>query len=223
MIEQNVQEVLAELAAGNPYGEEVVLVAATKTQSAEDINLAIRAGVRDIGENKVQEFVEKFDAVQGANRHFIGHLQTNKVKYLVGKTYLFHSVDRMELAEEIAKRSQKANVVSDILLQVNIGNEETKGGFSYAEIWERYQALKSVPSLRILGFMAMLPVSEDEAYLVSLVQKMRSLYEKAKLSDPNIRYLSMGMSGDYRLCVAHGSNMVRIGTGIFGARDYTKK
>ena len=124
-IENNVKRLKDEISAGNAYGEAVTLVAATKTQSAEAINAAIRAGVDAVAENKVQEFREKFEAVHGCPQHFIGHLQTNKVKYLVGKITLFHSCDRDELAEEIARLSLKRNVVSQILVQVNIGREET--------------------------------------------------------------------------------------------------
>jgi hypothetical protein len=221
-ITENVKGLLQELAKGNCYGEPVTLVAATKMQSPENINEAIRAGVKDIGENWVQEFKEKYDAVEGGNRHFIGHLQTNKVKYLIGKTYLYHSLDRTELAEEISKRSQKAGIVSDVLIQINIGCEESKGGFDYDEGFSAYKQVAVMPAVRVLGFMAMLPVSEDKDYLLSLVKKMRALYERAKAEDENIRYLSMGMSGDYGICLQGGSNMVRIGTTIFGHRNYDR-
>ena len=129
-IAENVKNYLEKIRSGNCFGEKITLVAATKTRTADEINEAIEAGITDIGENKVQEFRDKFDLVHGANRHFIGHLQTNKVKYLIGKTYLYHSVDRDELAEEIAVRSRRAGIVSDILIQVNIGNEESKGGYA---------------------------------------------------------------------------------------------
>ena len=125
MISDNVRALLSRLPETNPFGEKIALVAATKTRTADEINEAIRAGITDIGENKVQEFRDKYDLVHGANRHFIGHLQTNKVKYLIGKTYLYHSVDRDELAQEIAVRSCRAGIVSDILIQVNIGCEES--------------------------------------------------------------------------------------------------
>lgn len=221
-IEQNVKEILEYLSAGNCFGEKVTLVAATKMQNAESINAAIAAGVTDIGENWVQEFKEKYDAVKGARRHFIGHLQTNKVKYLIGKTDLYESCDRYELADEINKRSLKAGIVSDVLIQINIGCEESKGGFEYEEGFTAYENIRGLKGLRVKGFMAMLPISSDEEYLSSLVKKMRALYEKAKANDCNIEFLSMGMSGDYKLCVKNGSNMVRIGTTIFGHRNYDK-
>ena len=220
MIEENVKKILSELENGNGLGEKVTLVVATKTRTAEEINRALQAGITDIGENRVQEFCGKFDDVVGGNRHFIGHLQTNKVKYLIGKVYLYHSVDRDELAEELQKRSQKAGIVSDILVQINIGNEESKGGYPLEEGFESYLKLKQCSNLRVRGFMAMLPAQGSEAYLGELCDKMRSLYEKTKQLDENITYLSMGMSGDYKLCMAHGANMVRLGTAVFGERNY---
>ena len=220
MIEENVKKLLGETGE-NPFGEKVTLVAAVKTQTVEDINRAIATGITDIGDNHVQEFRDKYDGITGnPNRHFIGHLQTNKVKYLIGKAYLYQSVDRLELAEEISKRSERAGVVSDCLIQINIGNEETKGGFEYDEGLAAYQKISAMPALKIKGLMAMLPFSDDEELLRTLAKKMRALFEKLRDKDENIRYLSMGMSGDWKLCVECGSNMVRLGTSIFGARHY---
>ncbi|MDE6677343.1 MAG: YggS family pyridoxal phosphate-dependent enzyme [Clostridia bacterium] len=220
MIERNAKRFLDALESGNCYGEKVTLVAATKTRTAEEINRAIAAGITDIGENKVQEFRDKYDLVHGGNRHFIGHLQTNKVKYLIGKTYLYHSVDRDELAAEIAKRSTAAGITSDILIQINIGCEESKGGYPLEAGFEVYKRLKSTEGLSVKGFMAMLPISNDEKYLAELCKQMRALYEKAKAEDENVCYLSMGMSGDWKLCLENGSNMIRVGTAIFGDRNY---
>lgn len=222
MIGENVRRFLAEISEGNAFGEKITLVAATKTRTPEEINQALEGGITDIGENKVQEFTEKFDLVHGGNRHFIGHLQTNKVKYLIGKTYLYHSVDRDELAAEIAKRSKRAGITSDILIQINIGCEESKGGYPFGEGFSAYERLSKTEGLRVRGFMAMLPAEGREAYLGGLCDNMRELYDKAKEQDENICYLSMGMSGDWKLCVAHGANMIRIGTALFGERNYAK-
>lgn len=221
MIEQNVKNLTEALKSGNCFGEKVTLVAATKTRTPDEINRALRAGITDIGENKVQEFRDKFDLIAGGNRHFIGHLQTNKVKYLIGKTYLYHSVDRDGLAGEIAERSVRAGVVSDILIQINIGCEESKGGYPLGEGFAAYERLAQTEGLRVRGFMAMLPVSENAAYLTELCDNMRALYERAKERDENVTYLSMGMSGDWRLCLSRGANMIRLGTAIFGERTYT--
>ncbi len=220
MIGENVKNLLGELAAGNPFGEKITLVAATKTRTPEEIAEALLAGIRDIGENKVQEFRDKYDRIHGGNRHFIGHLQTNKVKYLIGKTYLYHSVDRDELAEEISARSVRAGIVSDILVQINIGEEETKGGYPLEDGYGTYGRLSRMQGLRVRGFMAMLPLSDDEALLGGLCDKMRALFDRARADDPDVIHLSMGMSGDWKLCVAHGANMIRLGTAIFGERDY---
>lgn len=216
-----IEKLLESIPKTNPFGEKVTLVAAVKLQTPEDINRAIKAGITDIGDNHVQEFKDKFDLIEGnPRRHFIGHLQTNKIKYLVGKVDLYHSVDRLPLAAELSARSEKAGVTSDILLQINIGDEETKGGFSYDDAEEAYRRIKALPALRIKGLMAMLPLSEDEEMLSALARKMRGLYDRLK--DENFEYLSMGMSGDYELCINAGSNLIRLGTAIFGERNYEK-
>ena len=220
MIEENVKKLLGEIDK-NPFGEKVTLVAAVKTQTVDDINKAIAAGIRDIGDNHVQEFKDKYDGITGnPNRHFIGHLQTNKVKYLIGKTYLYQSVDRFELAEEISKRSERAGVTSDCLIQINIGNEETKGGFEYDDGPDAYKKISAMPALKVKDLMAMLPFTDDEDVLRPLAKKMRELFERLREKDSDIEFLSMGMSGDWKLCVECGSNMVRLGTSIFGARHY---
>ena len=221
MIEQNVKNLLSEIPQTNPFGERVTLVAAVKTQTPDDINRAICAGVRAIGDNHVQEFKEKYDLIEGnPERHFIGHLQTNKVKYLIGKIDLYHSVDRMNLAEELSKRSAAAGVVSDILVQVNIGNEETKGGFEPEEAEEACARISTLPALNIKGLMAMLPFIDDQTELRRLATMMRGIYDRLRVNYPQFEHLSMGMSGDWKLCIECGSNMIRLGTSIFGARHY---
>ncbi len=218
MIEENVKSLLKEIAGGNACGEKVTLVAATKTRTAEEIQRAIDAGISDVGENRVQEFREKHGKFSGAREHFIGRLQLNKVKYLVGKVALIQSVDRYELAEEIAKRAESLHTVQEILLEVNAGGEETKGGFAPEESMEAFRKIKELAGLRPVGFMAMLPATEDEKLLSPLCDRMRSLFDAAKKEDTHVRYLSMGMSGDWRLCLGHGANMIRLGTAIFGKR-----
>ncbi len=219
---ENVKRIKESIQQGNIFGEKVTLVAATKMQTAEDINNAILAGVDAVAENKVQEFREKTDALQACPQHFIGHLQTNKVKYLVGKIDLFHSCDRDDLANEIARLSIKNGVVSNVLIQVNIGSEESKGGYDYDQAKDVYLRLSQQQGLKVQGFMAMLPNTDDESVLIPLIKKMRALFDWAKTISSDVEYLSMGMSGDYPLCVAHGSNMIRVGSTIFGARNYLK-
>lgn len=221
MIEENVAKIKRQIANGNAYGERVCLVAATKMQTAEAINRAIKAGVDAVAENKPQEFRDKNAFVDPCPRHFIGHLQTNKVKYLVGNVELFHSCDRDELAGEIARLSLKKGLVSSVLVQVNIGDEATKGGYAFEEAEAAAERLAQTEGLKVEGLMAMLPDTDDESTLRALARKMRGLFEKLRAKNADIRYLSMGMSGDYALCVEEGSNMIRLGSTIFGARDYS--
>ncbi len=224
MIEENVKKLLEEIPKINPFGEKVTLVAAVKTQTPEDINRAICAGVTDIGDNHVQEFKEKYDLILGNPvRHFIGHLQTNKVKYLIGKVNLYHSLDRMELAEELSKRSERAGVISPVLVQINIGNEATKSGFDVSQTQEVCKLINAKTCLQVKGLMAMLPESDDTELLYALAKRMRKEFEELKKTIPQAEHLSMGMSGDWRLCVECGSNMIRLGTAIFGLRKYPAK
>lgn len=221
-IEKSVKEIKKQTESGNVFGERVFLVAATKMQTAEAINAAILAGVDAVAENKAQEFRDKNAFLLPCPRHFIGHMQTNKLKYLVGNVELFHSCDRDELISAIANLSIKRGITSNILLQINIGEEETKSGYTYEEAEEAFFRWNKADGLRIKGFMAMLPESEDETYLRLLVKKMRSLFEWGKKQSVEVEYLSVGMSGDYKLCIEEGSNMIRVGSTIFGRREYTK-
>ena len=214
-IQQNVRRIKAEI------GEKALLIAATKMQSVDAINAAILAGVDGVAENKAQEFRDKNEFLLDCPRHFIGHLQTNKLKYLVGKIQLFHSCDREELALELARLSLKKQLISNVLIQINIGNEESKGGYAFEDAKQTFLRLSAMDGLCVKGFMAMLPQSDDTEFLRGLVRKMRALFEWAKEQSSAVEYLSMGMSGDYRLCVEEGSNMVRLGSTIFGARDYS--
>lgn len=220
MIKQNVKKLLAEIPSANPFGEKITLVAAVKLQPAEAINEAIEAGITDIGDNHVQEFRDKFSQINGSpKRHFIGHLQTNKIKYLLGKADLYHSIDRMPLAEELSKKSAAAGITSDILIQINIGNEETKGGFPLEEAEEAFKTISALPALNVEGLMAMLPATGNETLLRGLARAMRKKYDELNSNGASFKYLSMGMSGDFKLCVEEGGNMIRLGTAIFGKRS----
>ena len=215
-----VAQIKKQIEKGNSYGEKVTLVAATKMQSVERINMAIEAGVDAVAENKPQEFRDKNALLLPCPRHFIGHLQTNKIKYLIGKIDLYHSLDRDELALELARASQNRQIASSVLIQINIGDELSKSGYAYQDAKETFLRLSQTDGLKIKGFMAMLPDSEDEGLLRALTQKMRALFDWAKTQSKEVEYLSMGMSGDYALCVEEGSNMIRVGSTIFGARNY---
>lgn len=220
MIEENVTNILNSIPETNPFGEKVTLVAAVKLQSPENINRAIAAGITDIGDNHVQEFRDKYSEITGnPKRHFIGSLQTNKIKYLLGKVGLYHSIDRMKLAEELSKKSTAAGAVSNVLIEINVGNEPTKSGFTYEEAETAYKKIAVLPNLNVQGLMAMLPESGDKALLEELAKKMRKLYDGLNERGANFKYLSMGMSGDWKICIEQGSNMIRLGTAIFGKRS----
>ena len=221
MLKDNVQKVLNEISCGNNFGEKITLVAATKMQSAEIINDAISAGIKVVAENRVQEFKEKTDLLSPCRQHFIGHLQTNKVKYVVGKVELIHSVDSFHLAAAINEFAAKAGVIQDILVEINAGGEESKSGFSLADAENSVKEIaESLKNVRVKGLMAMMPLSGDIEYLATLFDKTRALYDTLKSEGYPLEYLSMGMSEDYKIAIAHGSNMIRLGTALFGKRNY---
>lgn len=221
MLENNVSEILKEISSGNNLGEKITLVAATKTMSAETINRAIKSGVTVVAENKVQEFREKTALLSPCRQHFIGHLQTNKVKYLVGKVELIHSVDSFNLAGAINDFAAKKDITQDILIEINVGGELSKSGFNYEEAENAVREInEKFKNVRIKGLMAMMPLDCDAELLATLFDKMRTLYDKLRKEGYPFEYLSMGMSGDYKIAIAHGSNMIRLGTALFGKRNY---
>ena len=218
---ENLDKVLKETETGNDLGEKITLVGATKFVPVETINAAIKKGLKVVAENKVQEFREKTDKLdKAAEQHFIGHLQKNKVKYLVGKVSLIQSVDTLSLAEEISALALKRGVVQDILLEVNIGEEETKSGLKYDEVISTAQAVSEMKGVRLKGLMAMLPVTDDEDLKAALCRKMRAAYDKLNEKGFALSYLSIGMSEDYKTAIKNGSNMIRLGSLIFGQRNY---
>jgi pyridoxal phosphate enzyme (YggS family) len=217
MIAENLKTVYSEIGSVNPYGEEITLVGATKFMPIEVINEAIDNGLKDIAENRPQEFREKFPLVHTpVNYHFIGHLQKNKVKYLIGKCYLIQSVDTVDLLDEINRQSVNKNVVTNVLLEVNMG-EEQKHGFNLEDLENALSYAKTLSGIKVLGLMAMLPESSDEEFLFSLAKSLRASYDNFR-EKYGFKHLSLGMSGDYKICIKAGSNMVRIGSKIFGKR-----
>lgn len=218
-ITENVKRILNEI------GPDVQLVAATKMNDASRVQEAIRAGVKICGENRVQEMLEKNSqgAYEGAELHFIGHLQKNKVNKVVGLCSLIHSVDSLELLEAIGKQAVKLGIVQDVLLEINIGGEESKSGFSPDRIEALFPEAVKVPGVRIRGLMAIPPICENEAESGRFFAEMHKIFVdiSAKKYDNNsMDFLSMGMSSDYMEAVRNGSNMVRVGSGIFGPRHY---
>ncbi|MBE7086830.1 MAG: YggS family pyridoxal phosphate-dependent enzyme [Clostridiales bacterium] len=224
MLKDSLLSIIKSLEGGNNLGEPVTIVGASKTMPVEDINEAIRCGLKVVAENKVQEFRQKYGFIDNSARwHFIGHLQTNKVKYLVGKVDLIQSVDSIHLGQAISDECVKKKVTQDILMEVNIGGELSKSGFNPDNAVEMAKELSKLPNVKLKGLMAMLPHVEDQALLVSLCKKMRSLYDELKSDGFDFEYLSMGMSADYKIAVQNGSNMIRLGSVIFGKRNYEEK
>ena len=206
---------------------EVLLCAVTKTRTAEEINEAIDAGVTDIGENKVQEIMDKYDHVKPVRWHLIGHLQTNKVKYIIDKVAMIHSVDSLHLAREIDKRAEQRGLVMDILVQVNSAQEESKFGITTEETGRLIlDILEQCKNIRIRGLMCIAPFADDPQEIRVYFAEVKKLYDQyAKTGHERLdfAYLSMGMSHDFEVAIEEGSNLIRVGTAIFGERDYSKK
>ena len=208
-------------------GDDVLLVAVTKLHSVEEINEAIDCGITDIGENKVQEIMDKYDRVKPVKWHLIGHLQTNKVKYIIDKVSMIHSVDSLKLAQEIDKRAKQHDLTMDILIQVNSAQEESKFGITTEETGDMIkEILENCPNVRIKGLMCIAPFEEnpeDARVYFAEVKKLYDEYEKIQHPNLDFKYLSMGMSGDFHVAIEEGSNLIRVGTTNFGAREYSKK
>ena len=228
-IQTNIEEIRQRIAAA--CGEcgrdpkEITLVGASKMNDAAACREAIAAGIDVLGENRVQEMTEKLsqNAYDGAPLHFIGHLQRNKVKQVVGKVALIQSVGSLPLLEAVEKEAEKQDIVQDILLEVNIGGEEAKSGFAPEELSQAAQEAKKCENVRVRGLMCIPPVAEGEHGSLPYFEKVHALFVdiNAKLYDNTLDILSMGMSGDYEDAVRAGATMVRVGTAIFGARNYT--
>ena len=204
---------------------DILLVAVTKTHPPEMINAAIAAGVTDIGENKPQEVRDKYNAVEPVNWHLIGHLQTNKVKYVIDKCCMIHSVDSVKLMDEIDARARACGKVMDILIQVNISGEECKSGIAPEELDSVLKYAANTPNLKVRGLMTIAPNTGDSNINKLHFNNMHKLFSDTKMKtydNVSMDYLSMGMSGDFEDAIECGANIVRIGSAIFGKRDYSK-
>ena len=207
-------------------GADITLVGASKMNDAAACREAIAAGIDVLGENRVQEMTQKLseNAYDGAPLHFIGHLQRNKVKQVVGKAALIQSVGSTALLDEIEKTAEKLGIVQDILLEVNIGGEEAKSGFAPEDLPQAARYAKTLPHVQVLGLMTIPPVEMEARGNQPFFARMKALYVdiNENIYDNKFKYLSMGMSGDFAEAIEAGSNMVRVGTAIFGARNYSK-
>ncbi len=229
-IKKNLETVRGQIndaaAASGRNGEDVILVAVSKTRTPEEINIAIDAGTTDIGENKVQEIMDKYDAVKPVKWHMIGHLQTNKVKYIIDKVDMIHSVDSIKLAKEINKRAKAADKTMDILVQINPAEEESKFGVTIDGAGDLVrEILDTCENIRIRGLMSVAPIAEDPRDVKPYFDGVKAKYDElAQIDDPKLdfKYLSMGMSHDFAVAIEAGSNLVRVGSAIFGERDYAQ-
>lgn len=224
LVNQNISE--AAIKAGRTPSD-VNLIAVTKTKPFEMLMDAYEYGCRDFGENKVQDLVAKWELAPKDSRfHMIGHLQKNKVKYLIGKVFLIHGVDSLELAKVIEKESAKENVVTDILIEVNVAEEESKFGIKVNEALNLVKEIAKLPHVHIKGLMTIAPYVESDEENRQYFVELRNLLvdiSNENIDNVNMSVLSMGMTGDYKVAVEEGATYVRVGTGIFGERNYNKE
>ena len=229
-IQENIERIRREIDAAaretGRTGADITLVGASKMNDAAACQEAIAAGIDVLGENRVQEMTAKLaqHAYDGAPLHFIGHLQRNKVKQVVGKAALIQSIGSPELLAEVDRQAEKLGIVQDILLEVNIGGEEAKSGFAPDAVEQAAAQAKTLAHVRVRGLMTIPPADATREENMAYFAKVRALYVdiSRKMYDNGLEYLSMGMSGDFADAIRAGANMVRVGSAIFGARDYSK-
>lgn len=230
-IEENITEVkrrveeAAKKAGRNP--EDVLILAVSKTIDVPRIKEAVECGLNSLGENRVQEIMDKYEPMgEGINWHLIGHLQTNKVKYIIDKVCLIHSVESLKLAEEINKKAEKSGIIMDILVEVNIANEESKFGIKPEDCESFIRELSKMKNINVKGLMTVAPFTENpeenRGYFKGLKDLLVDIDNK-KIDNINMSELSMGMTGDFEVAVEEGATIVRVGTGIFGERFYPNK
>lgn len=232
IFDENYPRILEEIAqAAEESGrrpEDITLLAATKTVPLEVVNYAIDHGLSCVGENRVQELLEKYDGLhkEHCDVQFIGQLQTNKVKHLIGKVSCIQSVGSVKLAKEISRLCVRDNTSMKVLIEVNIGREENKGGFLPEELLEGVDEIRQLPGVQVAGLMTIPPICEKEAELRGYFSRVRQYYvdiKAKKLDNVYMDCLSMGMSSDFQEAIACGATMVRVGSSLFGKRDYSKR
>ena len=228
-IKENIENINAKIEAACQRSgrkrEEVLFLVVSKTIDVPRIKEAVACGMTSLGENKVQEIMDKYEPMgEGIKWHLIGHLQTNKVKYVVGRATLIHSVDSLHLAEAIEKESEKKNLVSDILIEVNVACEESKFGLKTDEVEKLVRDVAKLPHLRVKGLMTIAPFVENAEENRNIFRELKALsvdIAAKNIDNISMDILSMGMTGDYEVAVEEGATLVRVGTGIFGERNYS--
>ena len=220
------EDILEHAKISGRNSDEITLVAVSKTYPSEAIEEAIALGCEDFGENKVQELMQKIDQIKERPKwHLIGHLQTNKVKYVVGHVELIHSVDSLKLAKEIEKQSAKKGVITSILIEVNVAKEPSKHGIYIEEVLGLVQEIARLPHVKLKGFMTVAPYTENPEENRPIFRALYDLsvdIQKQNIDNISTNILSMGMSNDYKIAIEEGATLIRIGTALFGARDYNR-
>lgn len=229
MIKDNIYTILektkqAAIRSGRNL-EDITVIAVSKTVDSERAREAVEAGLVNLGENRVQELVKKYDELSNTNVkwHLIGHLQKNKVKYIIDKTVLIHSLESLELAKEINKKAKQHDLISNVLIELNIGEEESKFGISEDVVYEFVKSLEQFENIKVLGLMTVAPFTENPEDVRWVFKKMKEIFDKIStmdLKNTQMKYLSMGMTNDFEIAIEEGSNIVRIGTAVFGKRIY---
>ncbi len=208
--------------------KDITVIAVSKTVDSMRAKEAVEAGIINLGENRVQELIKKYDELNctDVKWHMIGHLQKNKVKYIIDKTVLIHSLESIDLAEEINKRAVKNNLIANVLIELNIGEEASKFGINEENVYDFIKEMEQFENIKVLGLMTVAPFCEDPEDVRWVFKKMKNIYEKIStlnLKNTEMKYLSMGMTNDFEIAIEEGSNIIRIGTAIFGARKYKEE
>lgn len=228
-IKENIDIILKKVSAAaarsgrNP--EDITVIAVSKTVDADRAREAAEGGLINLGENRVQELVSKYEQLSDIDVkwHLIGHLQKNKVKYIIDKAVLIHSVENLELANEINKRALQHDMTANVLIELNIGEEESKFGINGENVYEFVKSMEQFENIKVLGLMTVAPFSENPEDIRWVFKKMKEIFDKIsgmKLKNTEMKFLSMGMTNDFEIAIEEGANIVRIGTAIFGARKY---
>jgi len=228
-IKENIDSVLEKVSAAalrsgrNP--EDITVIAVSKTVDADRAREAVECGLINLGENRVQELISKYEQLSDMDVkwHLIGHLQKNKVKYIIDKVEIIHSVEDLELANEINKRALQHNITANVLIELNIGEEESKFGINEESVYEFVSSMEQFENIKVSGLMTVAPYSENPEDIRWVFRKMKEIFDKIsgmKLKNTEMKFLSMGMTNDYEIAIEEGANIVRIGTAIFGERKY---
>jgi len=231
-IKENIDGILERIAdvcersGRNP--DDITLIAVSKTVNADRAREAVEAGILNLGENRVQELTDKYEKLSDTEVkwHMIGHLQKNKVKYIIDKVELIHSVESIELANEINKRAEKNNLKVNILVELNIGEEESKFGISEESVYDFVKSLEQFENINVLGIMTVAPFAEDPEEIRWVFKKMKVIFDKLSsmnIKNSNMKFLSMGMTNDFEIAIEEGANIIRIGTAVFGERTYKEE